>query len=136
MTLSIGHGAALQPRPRMQAMIRGFRCRCPNCGEGPLFKSYLKTAEACSHCREELHHERAHDAPPYFTMTIVAHIIVPSLLIVEKLWSPNLWLHAAIWLPLTVILTLGLLPRVKGAIIGLQWANRMHGFGGNTEIAE
>lgn len=136
MTLSINQGAAFQPRSRKQAMWNGFRRRCPNCRRGPLFSSYLKTANACSHCHEELHHERAHDAPPYFTMTIVAHIIVPALLIAEKLWSPNLWLHAAIWLPLTLILTLGLLPMVKGAIIGLQWANRMHGFGYHGEAAE
>jgi uncharacterized protein (DUF983 family) len=136
MTFTIHQDAALRTRSRKQAMARGFRCRCPNCGVGPLFKSYLKTAHSCSQCAEELHHERAHDAPPYFTMTIVAHIIVPSLLIVEKFWSPNLWLHAAIWLPLTLVLTLGLLPKVKGALIGLQWANRMHGFGGQEDAAE
>ncbi len=83
-----------------------------------------------------LHHEKAHDAPPYFTMTIVAHIVVPALFIVEKLWAPSLWIHAAIWLPLTLVLTLGLLPMVKGAIIGLQWANRMHGFGGAADDSQ
>lgn len=136
MTFTIELADTLPARSRKRAMARGIRCRCPRCGTGPLFSSYLKTVHSCARCGEELHHERAHDAPPYFTMTIVAHIVVPGLLIAEKFWSPNLWGHAAIWLPLTVILTLGLLPRVKGAIIGLQWANRMHGFGGHAETPE
>jgi uncharacterized protein (DUF983 family) len=131
MTLTIA--TALPARSRKTAMLRGFLLHCPNCGTGALFKSYLKTTPICAHCGEQLHHEKAHDAPPYFTMTIVAHIVVPALLIVEKLWAPSLWVHAAIWLPLTLLLTLGLLPMVKGATIGLQWANRMHGFGGQSD---
>jgi uncharacterized protein (DUF983 family) len=114
-------------------MWRGFLCRCPACGARTLFHAYLKIAERCSACGEELHHHRADDAPPYFTMLIVGHIVVPAMLLVEKLWAPDLLVHAAIWVPLTLLMTLALLPAVKGVIVGLQWANRMHGFGAERE---
>ena len=73
-------------------------------------------------------HHRADDAPPYFTIVIVGHIVVPSLMAVELIYRPPLWVHLLIWLPLTAFLSLALLPRVKGAIVGLRWAHRMHGF--------
>ncbi len=119
----------IEKRSWFSAMARGFAGRCPNCGNGSLMVGYIKVTDACPSCGTELHHQRADDAPPYFTITIVAHLIIPGLLIAEKLWKPPLWVHGAIWLPATLLLTLWLLPRVKGAIVGLQWANRMHGFG-------
>lgn len=76
-----------------------------------------------------MHHQRADDAPPYFTIFIVGHIVIPLLLLVERVWRPELWVHFSIWLPLTLLLTLWLLPRTKGATVGMQWAFRMHGFG-------
>ena len=94
-----------------------------------MFNKFMKIADRCTSCGEELHHQRADDAPPYFTVFIAGHIVVPLVLIVEKTWHPELWVHAALWLPLTFGLTLLLMPRVKGAIVGLQWALRMHGFG-------
>ena len=87
-----------------------------------MFRRYLKVADTCPHCGEALHHHRADDAPPYFTIVIVGHIVVSLVLAVEMAYRPPLWLHAALWLPLTVILALGLLPSVKGALVGLQWA--------------
>jgi uncharacterized protein (DUF983 family) len=110
------------------ALLRGARGLCPNCGHGSLFRAYLKTRDSCQNCGEELHHQRADDAPPYFTIMIVGHIILPLLLIVEKTWRPELWIHAAIWLPMTVFLSLTILPIVKGALVGVQWALHMHGF--------
>jgi uncharacterized protein (DUF983 family) len=111
-------------------MWRGFQKCCPKCGEGYLFSRYIKVNAQCPKCGEDLHHQKADDAPPYFTIMAVGHIIVPSLLLMEIIWHPAIWLHLVIWLPLTVILTFALLPRFKGLIIGLQWALRMHGFGG------
>ena len=87
-----------------------------------MFRRYLKVADACPHCGEELHHHRADDAPPYFTIVIVGHIVVSLVLAVEMAYRPPLWVHAALWLPLTVILTLLVLPSVKGALVALQWA--------------
>ncbi|WP_417671421.1 DUF983 domain-containing protein [Roseibium sp.] len=116
------------PRPVMPAMMKGLFCRCPSCGRGQLFKGYLKSVHACDACSEEIHHHRADDAPPYFTITIVGHIIIPALLAVEVLYRPEPWVHLALWLPLTVILSLGMLRPIKGSLIGLQWALYMHGF--------
>ncbi|MFK8251091.1 DUF983 domain-containing protein [Ancylobacter terrae] len=120
--------AETPPRNVGSAMKRGFRLRCPACGEGSLYASYLRTQAHCPSCNEELWHHRADDAPPYMVITIVGHIIVPLVLAVEMAWHPSQWLHMAVWLPLTLILALVLLPPVKGALVGYQWALRMHGF--------
>jgi uncharacterized protein (DUF983 family) len=118
------------------AMGRGLRNRCPACGQGVIFGKFLKVDDRCGACGTELHHHRADDAPPYFTMLIVGHVVGGGVLSLEQYASPPMWLHAAIWFPLTIILSLVLLPRIKGALIGLQWAHRMHGFGGEPDRAE
>ena len=124
-------------RPIFQSMLRGAMHKCPACGTGALYWRFLKVADACPKCGEELHHHRADDAPPYFTIVIVGHIVVGLVLAVEMAYRPPLWVHAALWMPLTVILALVLLPSIKGALIGLQWALRMHGFDPNaTEDVE
>ena len=110
------------------SLLRGALLKCPACGRGAMFRRYLKVADACQVCGEELHHHRADDAPAYFTIVIVGHIVVSLVLAVEMAYRPALWVHMALWLPLTVILTLLFLPCVKGALVGLQWALRMHGF--------
>jgi uncharacterized protein (DUF983 family) len=112
--------------------------RCPNCGRGRLFRAFLKVTDRCPACHEALFHHQADDAPAYFVILIVGHLVIPLVLAVEVAWSPPYWLHAAIWLPLTVGLAVGLLQPVKGAIVGWQWANYMHGFDPNAgaEAAE
>jgi uncharacterized protein (DUF983 family) len=117
-------------RPLPAALLRGFRRRCPHCGGAPLFRRFLKVEATCGNCREAFHHHRADDAPPYFTILLVGHVVVPSILLVERLWSPPVATQYLLWLPFSVLLILALLPRIKGALIGLQWACRMHGFGG------
>jgi uncharacterized protein (DUF983 family) len=130
MTISIetSHADQGETRSWKHAMVRGFTRSCPACGKGRLFGSYLKVAETCGHCGEELHHQQAHDAPPYFTMFIVGHIVIPLVLLTERLWAPPLAVHFAVWTIVTLALTFALMPAVKGAIVGLQWALRMHGF--------
>ena len=131
----------LQPkhktRDRLQAMLRGVRKKCPGCGRGAVFSGFLKVADSCNHCGEELHHQKSDDAAPYFTILIIGHITVPLLLLVERYLHPPVWVYAATLIPLVISLALLILPRIKGAIIGLQWALRMHGFGGDkTEPAD
>jgi uncharacterized protein (DUF983 family) len=121
-------------RSTLDAMKRGLNHTCPACGEGPLFASYLKVNDACPACGEQLHHQRADDLPAYLTMFIVGHIVVGLVMMVEAAYAPDLWVHALIWPPLLLGLSLFLLPRIKGAAVGLQWAQRMHGFGGEPEI--
>src|SRR5437870_280028 len=118
------------PRSIATAMRRGATLRCPACGERSLYRAYLKVADNCPACAEELHHHRADDAPPYFTILIVGHLIVAGVMFTEEYFHPDYWLHIAMWFPLTIGLSLWLLPRVKGALVGLQWALRMHGFAG------
>jgi uncharacterized protein (DUF983 family) len=134
MPVELGEGRP--QRDVWRALLDGFCGRCPACGKGALFGRYLKVREACPSCGEALHHHRADDAPPYFTIMIVGHVIVGAILPVERIYAPPLWLHAALWLPLTLVLTLWLLPRIKGAIVGLQWAFYMHGFEEETARAE
>lgn len=123
------------PRSWAVASARGLAKSCPACGKGAQFDGYLTVKPACTACGLELHHQRADDAPPYLTIFVVGHLIVPLMLVVEKLWHPELWIHFSLWVPLTLLLSLWLLPRIKGLVIGLQWAFRMHGFGG-TEHGE
>ena len=120
-------------RSLKQAMLRGWRCRCPNCGEGRMFRAYLKVVDRCAVCGTELFHQRADDAPPYFVILITGHIVVPAALLVETAFAPPYWVHALLWVPLTLGLALGLLQPVKGAIVGWQWANYMHGFDPQSE---
>ncbi len=116
------------------ALRRGFVGRCPHCGEGRLFRAYLKVVDNCPRCGEDYSHQRADDAPPYITMLIVGHFIVAGILAVDDLWpdAPMLW-TGVFWAALTVAASLALLPRVKGALVGYQWALRMHGFGGREK---
>lgn len=118
-----------EARPISTAMWTGAKGRCPACGKGALYRAFLKVNDQCSVCGTELHHHRADDAPPYFTMFIVGHIVVGGLLVVEKKFAPDTLTQLMIWLPLTCILSLVLLPIIKGALIGQQWALRLHGFG-------
>lgn len=111
------------------AMRLGFQKRCPQCGKGRIFKGYTKVRPVCEACGLELHHQRADDAPAYFTILITGHVIVFSLVTLEAIAHPPTWVHMMIWIPATILLSLFLLPRIKGALIALQWALRMHGFG-------
>ena len=128
MTLSMRYDEGPAPRDWRRAIGRGLRQKCPNCGTGKMFRAFLKVTDTCANCGEELHHHQADDAPPYFTIFIVGHIVVPAVLVVEKLIYPPMWVHMAIWLPVTLTLALAFLPPVKAALVGYQWALRMHGF--------
>ncbi|HVW58239.1 MAG TPA: DUF983 domain-containing protein [Rhizobiaceae bacterium] len=123
-------------RPLWAAMLNGMRGRCPQCGEGRLFRSFSKTVPVCEHCGLEIHHHRADDFPAYIVILIVGHITIGGMLAVEVTTNLPMWMHLAIWAPLTVILAIGLLQPVKGAIVGLQWALYMHGFGGEEPALE
>lgn len=106
------------------AIWRGARQRCPRCGRGALFKSYLKQVDACAVCHEEYAHTRADDASPWLTILFVGHIIVPLIFIVSSwfLW-PN-WLVMLVWPTVTAALALTVLPRAKGIFIATIWATR------------
>ena len=106
--------------PLGTALARGLHMRCPACGETPLFRGYLTVTPVCGNCGAPLGRARADDAPPYFTIAIVGHFIIAAMWFVERTYAPPLWLHAAIWVPLTLVLTLALLRPIKGATVGLM----------------
>ncbi len=118
------------------AIGRGLRGRCPRCGEGRLFRAFLKPVESCEACAEPMHHQRADDLPPYIVITIVGHIVVGGLLLAEKYAEWPMALHVAIWPALSVLLALALMQPVKGGVVGLQWSMRMHGFDREPEQAQ
>ncbi|MEN9411472.1 MAG: hypothetical protein RL216_3446 [Pseudomonadota bacterium] len=119
----------LEDRPLGPAMRRGWRRRCPSCGAGPMLRGYLKVRESCPVCGEALHHQRADDGPAYLTILIVGHLMAPVILWAFTTWRPDPLTLATIFSVGTVALSLYLLPRLKGALVAVQWAKRMHGFG-------
>ena len=121
----------IEKRDVWAALKRGFRGRCPRCGQGKLFRAYLKVASNCSACSLDFTPHRADDLPAYLVIVLVGHIVVPTALMIETEYSPPVWLQLSIYLPLTLLLSLLLLQPVKGAVVGLQWALRMHGFDEN-----
>ena len=111
-----------------KAIGNGIMCRCPNCGKGKLFRSFLKVADTCSNCGEELRYHRADDFPPYIAIFIVGHVLVGYMLHQEMTAPLDPMLYVYTMVPAALILPLIMLPSIKGAVVGLQWANFMHGF--------
>src|SRR6202042_1744314 len=124
--------ALKEKRDVWQALKRGFRGRCPRCGEGKLFRAFLKVDDHCSVCDLDFTPHRADDLPAYLVIVIVGHIVVPTILWIETDFSPSVPLQLVIYLPFTLVLSLLLLQPVKGAVVGVQWALRMHGFDENN----
>ncbi len=120
-------------RPLGRSIKRGMLNTCPACGTGKLFKSFLKPVDNCAACGEAMHHHRSDDLPPYLTIVVIGHIIIGGYMATDLVWPMPLWLTFAIWTPLTLIATLLIIQPIKGGVIGLQWALKMHGFGGQTD---
>ncbi|MBI6630001.1 DUF983 domain-containing protein [Pontibaca salina] len=131
MTQTLRSSTPPDPTPERllwPALAKGWRRKCPQCGNGPLLSGYLRVIPTCTVCREELHHHRADDGPAYLTILIVAHILTPGLFIVFTTWRPDPLTLFTIFAVGATALSLYLLPRLKGAIVGFQWARHMHGF--------
>lgn len=116
--------AATAPRlplpPLLTALRRGVLCRCPACGKADLFHGYLRVVDRCGACDAPLGSARADDAPPYFTIFIVGHVVVLLMVMAERRWDYSMWTAAAIWIPVTLALSLLLLRPIKGATVGLM----------------
>lgn len=109
-------------------LMRGLRGRCPACGEGHLFRAFVKVADHCESCGEVFRYHRADDFPAYLVIILVGHVVVPLAMWIEIAYSPAYWLQAAIGLPLIAGLAIALLQPMKGAVVALQWHMGMHGF--------
>lgn len=109
------------PKPPLgTALWRGATNRCPICGQGKVFRGFLRIAERCEVCEAPLGSLRADDAPPYFTIFIVGHLFVPPVLWVEKAYEPSYLFYALVVLPLFALVTTLLLRPIKGATVGLM----------------
>ncbi|MDB5373670.1 MAG: hypothetical protein JWP04_2312, partial [Belnapia sp.] len=106
------------PVPFWTAVKRGLGNHCPYCGIGRVFAGYLRVVPECAHCRAPLGRLRADDAPPYFTIFLVGHVLVPPVFWIEKAYAPPMWLQMMVWLPLFTILCMVLLRPIKGAVVG------------------
>jgi len=110
---------------------RGMRNRCPVCGEGKVFRGYLRVVDECEVCHAPLGSLRADDLPPYITIFIAGHILLPPVFWVERAWMPPMWLHMAVWLPAFTIACILLLRPIKGGTVG--WMVRL-GFDPQAEV--
>jgi uncharacterized protein (DUF983 family) len=124
------------PRDLRQALFRGWRRRCPACGEARLFDGYLSVRDACPFCGTELHHHRADDGPAWATILIAGKILAPLMLFVFVTWRPEGWVMALGFSAAFAAFCLYLLPRLKGVFVAVQWAKRMHGFGDAPDAPE
>ena len=105
--------------PLATALARGIVGLCPACGQTRLFAGFLRIVRECASCHAPLGSAHADDAPPYFVILITGHIIIPAMLIMEKLGDPSILELTAIFVPLTLVLAIGLLRPVKGGVLAV-----------------
>ncbi len=122
-----------EDRPIKPALMRGWKCKCPSCGNGPMLKDYLKVRDECPVCGEELFHHRADDGPAWATILLAGHLLAPMMLFVFTTFRPEGWVMALGFSVVFLGLALFLLPRVKAMFVALQWSRRMHGFAGEDD---
>jgi uncharacterized protein (DUF983 family) len=116
------------PATFSQALLRGVRSRCPRCGEGQLFRKWLKPRERCPVCTMDLTPQRADDLPAYIAMIVTGHLMAPLIIMLSADFGMSPVAMIAILVPLAVAMMLGMLQPAKGGVIAVQWWFGMHGF--------
>ena len=106
--------------PMLTAIGRGLLGHCPSCGKSHLFNGFLKVRDACQACGAPLGLARADDVPPYLTILLVAHLLVPAMFVVDRSFTPEVWLMTAIFVPMAACLSVGLLRPIKGGVVGIM----------------
>ncbi|MFN3233645.1 MAG: DUF983 domain-containing protein [Alphaproteobacteria bacterium] len=132
-TTHIRHFGDRPERPLKESLKRGWFGRCPDCGRGSIFHKYLSVKDSCDSCGLNFSGHQADDAPPYFTIVIVGHIVVPLMISIDLAMNLSLTGILTLGISTTIVAAMLLLPRIKGALIGLQWAKYMHGFDNQAE---
>ncbi|KXG86472.1 DUF983 domain-containing protein [Agrobacterium bohemicum] len=132
-TQTVQYGGTPEDRPLGRSIMRGMLSRCPACGEGRLFRAWLKPVDDCASCGEDMHHQRSDDLPPYISIMILGHVAVGGFMMTDTVFLVPMWVHFAIWVPITVLVALLTIQPIKGGVIGLQWALKMHGFSNEPE---
>jgi len=111
-------------RPPVSPFLAGLKCRCPRCGEGRMFSGFLELAPRCDKCRLDYGFADAGDGPAVFVILIAGFLVVGLAVVVEFVWRPPYWLHAILWIPLVLMVTLGLLRPLKGLLVALQFHHK------------
>lgn len=119
---------AQDPANLKLALRRGACTKCPRCGEGRLLRGYLKVAEHCDACALDLTPQRADDGPAYVVILLIAHLVAFALAPAFAILGDRPTLITAVLGLVAVVLSLALLPPVKGMFVALQWVRGMHGF--------
>ncbi len=109
--------------PPVDPVATGLKGRCPRCGEGRLFSSFLTVAKQCGVCKLDYSFADAGDGPAVFVILIIGFVVVGLALWMEVSLAPPLWLHFLLWIPLTLVLSVGSLRLIKGVLIALQYRN-------------
>lgn len=110
--------------PVVSPFRAGLLSRCPRCGEGSLFSGFLTIAPKCSRCGLNFGFADSGDGPAIFVILIAGFIVVAAAMFVEVLYQPPYWIHAVLWLPLTAVLSLGLLRPFKAMLVALQYRHK------------
>ncbi|KQO76882.1 DUF983 domain-containing protein [Rhizobium sp. Leaf262] len=127
-TQTVQYGGKPEDRPLGRSIMRGMLSRCPACGNGHLFRAWLKPVDECASCGADMHHQRSDDLPPYISIMILGHVAVGGFMMTDTVFLVPMWVHFAIWVPITILVALLTIQPIKGGVIGLQWALKMHGF--------
>jgi uncharacterized protein (DUF983 family) len=106
------------------SILAGLSCSCPRCGRGKLFQGFLRLRQRCEVCELDYAFADSGDGPAVFIMFFAGAIVVGAALITEVLYHPPYWVHAVLWLPLILLLTLGPLRPMKGLMIALQYHHK------------
>ena len=105
-------------------LLAGLSGRCPNCGEGVLFEGFLKVAPTCEACGYDFSKADSGDGPAVFVILIAGFVVAFGALFTEFALHPPVWVHLVVWLPATLILSLGLMRPLKGAMLAAQFMNK------------
>ncbi len=108
----------------VSAISAGLRCRCPNCGEGQVFRGYLTFEEKCDACEADLTIADAGDGPAFFVMFACLIVVAPTAMIFELAVRPPHWVHFVLWPPVIVIFCMWLLRPFKATLFALQWKHQ------------
>lgn len=112
---------------KVQSIKTGLQRKCPSCESGRIFAGYLQLAKECPNCKAPVGEIRADDFPPYLTIFIVGHIIIPALVYVEANYHLSMTTQMILWPTAALVLSLSLLPILKGAVVGFMWSIGMKG---------
>lgn len=112
--------------PALPPFRTGLRCRCPRCGNGPLFKGLLSVAESCEECGLDLSPHDSGDGPAVFVIFILGFLVVPLALWLEAVFTPPIWVHLIVWPPAIIVLAIVLLRPMKATLVAYHFQNLRH----------